>query len=218
MMWRSSGMIDPATRPNATLSTRLARMASLLLSGAILSGAPDARAEDLKRDLRGFSLGMSKDEAARIARSQCNNFGKVSFHGGMRAEEFFASSSENGKLFSCRFQDGSIVNYALTPRTGKVYKLSGVFLSQMTCPELLDFILEEFKVGDKYSKYHPKPKADRTCQGWSWQAGPSYDLKVWINEPDATRFNVSLMDSEIVRENESPTEDPEKQSGVRPRL
>ena len=51
-MWRSSGMIDPATRPNATLSTRLARMASLLLSGAILSGAPDARAEDLKRDPR----------------------------------------------------------------------------------------------------------------------------------------------------------------------
>ncbi|MGD9544751.1 MAG: hypothetical protein AB7U86_11255 [Methylocystis sp.] len=172
----------------------------------------------MKRDLRGFSLGMSKDEAARLARSQCSNFGKVSFHGGMRAEEFFASSSEHGKQFSCRFADGSIVNYALTPRTSKVYKLNGVFLSQMTCPELLDFIIEEFKVGEKYSKYHPKPKADRACQGWSWQAGPAYDLKVWLNEPDTSRFNVSLMDNEIVRENEASAAEPEPPTGARPRL
>ena len=188
----SSRIIDQGTQLNSSRSVRQTRLMVLLLSVLTFSGAQDAQAQSLKRDLRGFSLGMSKDEAGGLARSQCNNFGKVSFHGGMRAEEFFASSSEYGKQFSCRFEDGSIVNYALTPRTGKVYKLNGVFLSQMTCPELLDFIIEEFKVSEKYSKYHPKPKAERDCQGWVWQSGPSYDLKVWLSEPDATRFNREL--------------------------
>lgn len=214
----SSRIVDQGTQMNSSRSIRQTRFMLLLPSVVIFLGVQDAQAQSLKRDLRGFSLGMSKDEAARLARSQCSNFGKVSFHGGMRAEEFFASSSEYGKQFSCRFEDGSIVNYALTPRTGKVYRLNGVFLSQMTCPQLLDFIIEEFKVSEKYSKYHPKPKAERDCQGWSWQSGPSYDLKVWVNEPDATRFNVSLMDSEVVRQNEASAEDPEKQSGVKPRL
>lgn len=216
-MWRSRGMIKKVNWPNSRKAAQLARAAALLSACAFYCPS-SVQAQDVKRDLRGFTLGMSKDEAARLARSQCNNFGKVSFHGGMRAEEFFASSSEHGKQFSCRFEDGSIVNYALTPRTSKIYKLNGVFLSQMTCPELLDFIIEEFKVGEKYSKFHPRPKADRTCQGWSWQAGPGYDLKVWLNEPVTGQFNVSLMDSEIVRENEASAEETEQRSGVRPRL
>ncbi|MGD9656653.1 MAG: hypothetical protein AB7U61_03275 [Methylocystis sp.] len=218
-MIRSSGLLDEAAWPLLSRPTRFPWLfAGVLLSIFTLFYAKSACAQTLKRDLRGFSLGMSKDEAAKRARAQCNNFGKVSFHGGMHADEFFASSSEYGKLFSCRFEDGSIVNYALTPRTGKVYKLSGIFVSQLTCPEILDFVIEEFKVSESYSKYHPKPDAKRSCQGWEWQAGPSYDLKVWIDEPEAVRFNIKLIDHELVRENETRDEDSKRQSGVKPWL
>lgn len=193
--------------------------AGLLIAALTASSSWIAIAHaDPKRDLRGFSLGMTKERAARLAGGQCNNFGTVSFQGGTYGELFFDSVREHGKLFSCNFGDGTTISYSVTPRTKKVYKLEGTFISQMNCDELLAFVKETFGVGDAYTNYAPKPTLARSCSGWNWQVSPGYDLKVWIDDTEAARFFITLTDSEIVKENEMTADEVRKRSSVKPRL
>lgn len=173
---------------------------------------------DTKRDLRGFSLGMTKDLAARHASGQCRNFGTISFQAGSDGELFFDSARERGRQFSCSFDDGSIVSYSVTPRTRKIYKLEGAFVSQMDCDELLGFTKETFGVDDAYARYVAKPTHAKACSGWTWRVSPGYSLEVWIDDRETGRFYVTLTDSEIVRENELSAGDVRKQSSAKPRL
>lgn len=202
-----------ATRRRLVLTGFVVSASALLADVAKVLGA-----EPPKRDLRGFSLGMAKDQAANLASGQCKNFGTVSFQGGTYGEVFFDSVREHGRQFSCNFADGSVISYSVTPRTKKVYKLEGWFFSQMSCEELLAFVKETFGVGGEYAKFNAKPTIRDRCVGWTWRVAPGYELKVRLDESEAARFHVTLTDADIVRENEASAEEMLKRAMARPRL
>lgn len=116
-----------------------------------------------KRDLRGFSLGMTYADAERHAQTECTNYVRVDlsqnfipFPSGIPSDyvsflgtfkhDFDNERPERQCVSSGNTRDRVIIRYAFTPNTYKIYRLEVSMSSPMKCEELIDYVEKTFRV------------------------------------------------------------------------
>jgi hypothetical protein len=194
------------------------------------SNPTSANTAPLKRDLYGFSLGMTDVEAEKLARKQCfylqcyptntsfcrgiNVLRDIHWVGG----DFFASANKNADVYQCSNHKDVAVDFSITPQTKKIYKLVASVASRMNCDEILAFVKEQFGVTGDYTVFFPKSKSGYMCDGWLWKVNPGYTLRIVPNFGGQS-FEVQMIDAEVVKENEAAAEELRQRSvTTKPRL
>lgn len=131
----------------------------------------------------------------------------------------FLSTNLNGRVYGCDFGDNVLVNFNVTPTTQKIYSLDTYITTNMNCDEMLSFINSTFTNSRNYHVYFDKNTSNYRCDAWEWDVSDNYVLKVTpYDNGVSNRFEISITDPAIIKDNEVQFELQRRNSVSTPKL
>ena len=113
----------------------------------LIDGAASQQADSPKRDIRGFQLGMTRQEYAPLRHKLCR---KITWPGGQVFSDPDKEPLDFGDgltTFDCYFGDGTVLRYTITSFTKEIYKISvEIHGTNMNCNEFASYLFSQFSI------------------------------------------------------------------------